>query len=306
MPTNNATLKTMVFISFLLLGSQTGFAASQSFDEAFAQRIALFNYDDKAYFGVKDISTEKHGDVTVRDLTFTAIPGRDPIKAYLVVPKGNGPFAGILWMHWLGENNANRSQYLDEAVALADKGIESLLIDAMWSAPEWYSNRVPEQDYENSVRQIIEIRRAMDLLTSQKNVDKSRIGFVGHDYGGMYGAIAAGVEPRAITYVFIAVAPSLYNWAFFSKQPISKVDYVHQNAVLEITDYLGQIKNASVLGQFSKTDPYISRTDGFVFISGVASPTKERRLYEAGHDMVGEEIMRDRDEWLIRELSIKK
>ena len=70
----------------------------------------------------------------------------------------------------------------------------------------------------------------MDLLESQPDVDKARIGFVGHDYGGMYGMIMAGVDRRARTYVYIAVAPSLNDWAFFARQPVSKADYLRQNA----------------------------------------------------------------------------
>jgi hypothetical protein len=122
----------------------------------------------------------------------------------------------------------------------------------------------------------------------------------------MYGAIAAGVDLRAKTYVFIAVAPSLYSWAFFAKQPISKVDYVRQNAVFEITEYTSRIKNASVLGQFSKTDPYICRTDSSVFMNAITVSVKERKMYDAGHDMTGDPILADRDAWLIKELNLSK
>ena len=115
-----------------------------------------------------------------------------------------------------------------------------------------------------------EIRRAMDLLAAFDNVDKTRIGFVGHDYSGMYGAITAGVEPRAKTYVFVAVTSSLYNWAFFSKQPKSKTEYVRRNAVFELTDFVSRIRG-SVFCQFANNDPFISRTDGNVFFNAVTS-----------------------------------
>ena len=52
--------------------------------------------------------------------------------------------------------------------------------------------------------------------------DKTRLGFVGHDYGGMYGMLTAGLDRRARTYVYVAVAPSLNHWAFFGRQPRSK------------------------------------------------------------------------------------
>ena len=45
--------------------------------------------------------------------------------------------AGVLWLHWLGEINGDRSEYLSEAVTLAGKGVVSVL-------PQGYFPWVPE------------------------------------------------------------------------------------------------------------------------------------------------------------------
>src|SRR5262249_21342082 len=164
--------------------------------EDFASRAALFRYEAQAPLDAKEVAVENRAGASVHDLTFAPRAGETG-KAYLVLPEGPGPFAGVLWVHWLGQpETPNRTQYLAEAVALAPRGFVSLLVDAMWSAPDWYGNRVPDQDYENSIRQVIALRRAMDLLCARPEVDKARIGFVGHDYGGMYGMLMAGLGPR--------------------------------------------------------------------------------------------------------------
>ena len=291
-------MKALVF--FLLLAFSLT-AHAQSANEN-AARSALFRYNDRSAVTVNEVSSERRGDVTVRDITFSPGPGRQ-IKAYLVVPPGSGPFAGILWVHWLGEEKSNRTQFLDEAVQLAPRGAVSLLIDAMWSAPEWFGKRVPEKDYENSIRQVIELRRALDLLLSQANVDKSRIGFVGHDFGAMYGMIMAGVDQRIDTYVFIAATQSLNDWAFLGPQPKSKAAYLKQNSNLELTDYLRQVRNASKLFQFGKSDFYVSPADAAVLFAAATQP-KERKMYEAGHKMESSEIVKDRDQWLIKQLKL--
>lgn len=267
-----------------------------------AARSALFRYNDRAPLSVKEVSSEQRGDVTVRDITFSPGPGRET-KAYLVVPRGNGPHAGILWVHWLGEEKSNRTQFLDEAVALAPKGAVSLLIDAMWSAPKWFGSRIPEKDYENSIRQVVELRRALDLLLSQSNVDKSRIGFVGHDYGAMYGMLMAGVDHRVNTFVFIAATQSLNDWAFLGPQPKSKAAYLKQNSNLELTDSLRQVKNASTLFQFGKADFYVSQADAAILFAAAREP-KQRKLYEASHEMESKEIEKDRNEWLVKQLKL--
>jgi dienelactone hydrolase len=291
-------MKALVF--FLLLAFSLT-AHAQSTNES-AARSALFRYNDRSAVTVNEVSSERRGDVTVRDISLSPGPGRQ-IKAYLVVPGGSGPFAGILWVHWLGEEKSNRTQFLDEAVQLAPKGAVSLLVNAMWSAPEWFGKRVPEKDYENSIRQVIELRRAIDLLLSQPNVDKTRIGFVGHDYGAMYGMLMSGVDQRINTFVFIAATQSLNDWAFLGPQPKSKAAYLKQNSNLELTDSLRQVKNASKLFQFGKSDFYVSQADAAVLFAAATQP-KERKIYDTGHKMASDVIVKDRDEWLTKQLKL--
>lgn len=290
-----------ILAALIILGATSVIAAGDDF----SSRIALFKYDNKADLHVKEIATEKRGDVTVRDITFVGITGKPDIKAYLVVPNGAGPFAGVLWAHWLGEEKSNREQFLDEAVALAPRGVVSLLVDAMWATPKWFESRNLEEDYEHSIEQVIELRRAMDLLLKQSHVDGARIGFVGHDYGGMYGMLMAGVDQRARTYVFIAVTQSLDAWASLDKQPASKAEYLRRNAVLELTDYLRQVKNATTLFQFGKNDFYVSGADAAILFAA-ANQTKDRKKYDTDHKMDLPQIVSDRDDWLVRELKLAK
>ena len=177
----------------------------------------------------------------------------------------------------------------------------SLLVDGMWSDPTWYEKRDPEQDFDVSIRQTIALRRAMDLLVARPEVDSKRIGYIGHDFGGMYGMLMAGLDKRAKTYVFVAVAPSLLEWAFFATQPRSKVDYIRRNAPLELSEFLHRVDNASTLFQFAKHDVYVSAASTGVLLNAANAP-KERKFYDADHAMDKPEIAQDRDAWLLKEL----
>ena len=299
----------MKFHIAILLGALAFTAAPVRADtpgsDSFTERAALFAYDTHADLAIQERGVEQRDGVAIHDLSFIAEPGtKQRINAYLVVPPGNGAHAGVLWVHWLGEpKTSNRTQYLDEAVALAAQGVESLLVDAMWSDPDWYAKRDPEQDFDASIRQTIALRRAMDLLASRPGIDAKRLGYVGHDFGGMYGMLAAGVDRRARTYVFMAVAPSLLEWAFFASQPKSKIDYIRKNAPLELSEFVHRIDNASVLFQFAKNDAYVSRASTGVLLNAANAP-KERKFYEADHAMNKPEIAQDRDAWLLKELNL--
>jgi len=277
-------------------------AAATAADEP--DPAALFRYDASADLRIEEVGTVTQGTAAVHDLSFTPLPGRAPVKAYLVVPEGKGPFAGVLWVHWLGEPaTTNRFQFLKEAVDLAPKGVVSLLVDAMWSAPEWYTKRVPEEDYDNSIRQVVALRRALDLLLARPEVDKSRVGFVGHDYGGMYGMLLAGVDHRPRTFVYVAVAPSFESWAFFARQPASKAEWLRQNAALELTDALHRVSGASSFFQFARNDAYVARAETGVPLAAAPAP-KERRFYDADHGMAVPQVAADRDAWLLKELGL--
>lgn len=53
--------------------------------------LSHFDYDKSAPIGMKTIGTEKCGYVSIYDITY-ASPKGGVVPAYLVVPKGNGPF----------------------------------------------------------------------------------------------------------------------------------------------------------------------------------------------------------------------
>ena len=111
-------MRTFVAI-LLLLCPLTAYSQSAS---EIAARKALFRYNAATPVTINEVSSEQRGDVTVRDITFSPGPGRQ-VKAYLITPKGSGPFAGILWVHWLGEEKSDRTQFLDEAVELAPRSL---------------------------------------------------------------------------------------------------------------------------------------------------------------------------------------
>jgi len=69
-----------------------------------ADYVRHFDYDQSASLELKTVGTETRGDVTVYDVTY-ASPKGGVVPAYLVVPKGKGKFAGVVWGHWYWGNS---------------------------------------------------------------------------------------------------------------------------------------------------------------------------------------------------------
>lgn len=172
-----------------------------------AESLRHFDYDKNAPLDLKIIGTQKRGDVTVYDITY-ASPKGGVVPAYLVVPSGNGPFAGVIWGHWYWRNSEmrNRKQFLDEAVAIAPSGVVSLLTDGPVARPGYVYPTTPldEQQVVEMIQQVVDMRRGVDLLLARKDVDARRLAFVGHSYNASIGAFLSGVDRRFKAYVLMA------------------------------------------------------------------------------------------------------
>ena len=124
-----------------------------------------FAYDPSRPFDLKEESAKELEGVTIRDVNYAAyVPKHGRIKAYLIQPSGKGPFAGLLFFHWLGDVKSDRTEFLDEAVALGKQGTASLLIQGYFPWSEAPTDG--QTDRQQIIDQTIEVRRALDLLLS--------------------------------------------------------------------------------------------------------------------------------------------
>src|SRR6266498_1894072 len=141
-----------------------------------------FDYDRSAPLGIKQISLQRRADATVHDITYDS-PKDGVVPAYLVVPKGRGPFAAVIWGHWYWGNSSmrNRREFLDEAIALAPAGVVSLLTDGPIARPGHLDIKEPldERNATEFLQQVIDMRRGLDLLLARRDIDPKRIAYVG-------------------------------------------------------------------------------------------------------------------------------
>src|SRR5438132_12536994 len=89
----------------------------------------------------------------------------------------------------------NRKEFLDEAVALAQTGLVSLLTDHPMSRPGYVPIKDPldERNPTEFLQQVIDMRRGVDLLTARRDVDSKRIAYVGHSCNAGVGAVVSGL-----------------------------------------------------------------------------------------------------------------
>ncbi|MBC7812934.1 MAG: hypothetical protein H7175_17390 [Burkholderiales bacterium] len=274
----------------------------------------MFDYDQNAPLEIEEVGTEMRGDVTVKDITYTSPVDGRPLSAYLVLPdaakaSADGTFPAVLYIHWYEQESptANRTQFLDEALMLAEEnGVVSLLPETMWSVSNWYNEgRTIDSDYQDAINQVIEFRRALDVLLAQPGVDPERVAFVGHDFGAMYGSLMGAVDQRPTAYVMIAGASNFNQWMLFGvdeTQP-GVDEYKAHMEELAPTRFIGQVAPAPVLFQFGTEDFFTPQEDYEAFFAAATEP-KQIMTYATEHAMLLDEIQADRLAFLREQLGL--
>lgn len=266
-----------------------------------------FTYEKGAELNFKEESATLKDGVLVRDVSYAAYTkDRGRIKAYVVRPMGKGPFAGVLFFHWLGEPNGDRNEFLNEAMELAKRGTLSLLIQGHF--PWLVQPASGQTDRQRVIDETIEVRRALDFLLLQDQVDRKRIGYVGHDYGAMYGSILSGIDKRVKAYVFIAGMGNFADWSLkYWKAPATSGAETYRKVMdaVDPINYVGRANPATLMFQFSNADKYISRETASAYYDAASLP-KEILWYDTDHAMNLEAVRRDRTEWLTRQLRLSR
>src|SRR5256714_172662 len=284
----------------------------------FEDLVREFDYDRNALLNIREESKVERDGAAIIELSYDS-PRGGRVPVTLVLPSGKGPFAGILFGHWMMPRSplANRKEFLEEALLLGGSGAVSLLTDAPMVRPGF----MPEkeglkgeiQNAEASRQQVIDFRRGVDLLLARGVVDPGRIAFVGHSYNAHTGGILSGVEKRIGSFVLMAGVFADQEYIFDSarteviqfRQRIGEKplrDFFQQYAFDDPVRFIGHSAPAAVFLQFGKDDEGIPEKMARGYFDRFAEP-KKIEFYKAGHAL-NREAREERIEWLVERLKL--
>jgi dienelactone hydrolase len=257
-------------------------------------------------YGDQDVGTERSRTaVVIRDVRLH-VPGQHRlVSAYVVKPAGrlpNDSAAGVLFLHWLGQINNDRTQYLGEAVRLARRGVVSVL-------PQGYFPWVPNPDGTRHdvtlvKKQVAAMQRALTKLARTRGVDTERIAVVGHDYGAMYGSLLADRDHRVSALVLEAPDSLWGNWFatyWLGLTGQAREDYYALFAGLDPIEHTSRL-GRHVLFQWAGEDVYVPSDVRDAFAQ--ASPRARVRLYEGADHLLTDAARADRTRFLAHQLDL--
>ena len=226
--------------------------------------------------------------------------------AEMLRPQGEASLAAILYVHWYESESitSHRTQFEEEAKELARLGAVCLSIETLWSDRDFFLKRTQKEDMQNSLEEVVNIRRALDLLVSQPNVDTKRLAYVGHDFGGMYGVLAGSLDQRPTHYVVMASTPRFPDWYLYlpKLEGEARETFIQQMTEIDPITHVPNLSPASVLFQFATDDFHVPKERAEEFFAAAKEP-REIKWYEAQHGL-NEAATEDRKAWLKQSLGL--
>jgi len=244
----------------------------------YEQMVHLFDYDAQLPIDVQETQVEDRGTAKVHHISF-ASPKGGRNQSLLVVPAGQGPFAGVVFLHW---GQGDMYEFLEEAVDMAGHGVVSIMI-----SEHGYSN------VDFYIRIVVDLRRAVDLLLSRSDVAAGRIGYVGHSLGATWGGVLAGIEKRVKAYVLMCGHGKIGSCANCNENVPENMWAYH---------YISHAAPAALLFQFARNDEWIANQAAEEYFQAASEP-KSILWYDAPHELNAQARL-DRFNWLKMQLGL--
>ena len=283
-------------------------------DSILKHNISLFDYDKNLPLDIQEMEETvlPVDGVVERDITY-ASPMGGLVPATLLLPKGKGPFPGLVVMHGYPSNRHKSMRSL--ALKYAQRGVAAILIDAPWARPDRSHRDDPltftKIDREEQIQLIIDLQRAVDILVQNPDIDNDQLAFVGRSYGAAMGGLFAGVEKRLKAYALIVGDGGLVNHFFGLEDIIDPSVWSTPDAIrwsesmwaIEPIHYIGNASPAALLFQNSRNDLAVPVTDAIRFQLAGSEP-KTIIWSNSGHGHT-DQMINDQMNWLRSYITIQ-
>jgi uncharacterized protein len=160
--------------------------------------------------------------------------GEETLRGSLFIPEGKGPFASVIFFHGSGGNG---EMHFELAKKVSEKGILGFAFNYRGCGKS--DGKFEEQTLEMGM---VDGRAAVEFLLSQKEADRSRLGFSGGSFGGFLASLfSAEYNPKSL----VLIAPAAYSPEVYITQRDSdddfKKDFEESVAYKKLAEFTGNL-----------------------------------------------------------------
>jgi eukaryotic-like serine/threonine-protein kinase len=267
-------------------------------DSLFRAYKSLYSYDKAPLQAVVE-SSEQTDDWKKEKITFAAAYGNERIIAYLFLPKkASPPFQTV--MYFPGANAIyNRSSANSPQLEVFDFVIKSgravmfPVYKGTFERGDDYREYMGYHHTTSSYRDHViawskDLGRSIDYLETRPDIDSSKLAYEGISWGGALGSVLPAVEDRIRALLLILPG-------FYLQKCLPEVDQLN---------FAPRVKVPALMlnGRFDFIFPVGSSQEPMFRLLGTPKEQKRRVVYESGHDIPRNEMIKETLDWLDRYL----
>ncbi len=295
----------MVLMSCARARAQTppDFTLPPPADSMEAMRRAYYAYDNKMPLKPDVQPLDDNAIRTRYKLAYDSVHDQR-VTAIVAIPKRfAAPYPAVLLVHGSG-GNKDTSYIAACSEMLTSQGYATLSIDTQYHGDRRRPDRSGEIHMPDSytmrdawVQTVVDLRRAVDYLTSRQDIAGGKIGYLGFSQGAMIGCVVGGVEPRIASFCLAVPGGGFVNIVkHIDEYPVLKAHWPIQvtpdvmrtvEEVANITDpiyYVGRILPRPLLIIVAKNDEIIPpEASQALILAAHANEADNVKRWASGH-----------------------
>jgi formylglycine-generating enzyme required for sulfatase activity/dienelactone hydrolase len=262
-------------------------------DQLFQAYRSLYSYDKKPLDATVEVyGKQSEDDWTAEKITYTAAYGNERAIAYLFLPKkAKPPFQTVVFFP--GSNalllrtfSLYTTAALD-AILRSGRAVLYPVYKSTYERGDGMETDVASQTSDwrdHVVMWVKDASRAIDYAETRPDLDHSKLAYYGYSWGAEMGAIVPAVEPR-IKVCILA---------------LGGLDFHRSLPEVDTINFISRVKQPVLMlnGHYDFFFPVESTQNPFYQLLGSRKDQKKHLLYETGHNIPRNELIKETLNWL--------
>jgi eukaryotic-like serine/threonine-protein kinase len=261
-------------------------------DVLFNAYRSLYSYDKTPLNASVEALAQNEEDWSAEKITYTAAYGNERAMAYLFLPKkATPPFQTVIFFP--GSNALvlrKFSLYTTAALDAVLKSGRAVLYPVYKSTYERGDGMESDVSNETSswrdhvIMWVKDASRAIDYAETRPELDHQKLAYYGYSWGAEMGAVVPAIEPRIKVCVLA----------------LGGLDFHRSLPEVDTINFISRVKQPVLMlnGRYDFFFPLESTQDPFYQLLGSKKDQKKRMLYETGHNIPRNELIKEILNWL--------
>jgi serine/threonine protein kinase/formylglycine-generating enzyme required for sulfatase activity/predicted esterase len=261
-------------------------------DELFQAYRRIYSYDKTPLSATTEPFGPAEEDWKVEKIAYAAAYGNERAITYLFLPKkAKPPFQTVLFFP--GSNALLLRKFTPyttsalDAVLRSGRAVLYPVYKGTYERGDGMESDVSNETNvwrDHVVMWVKDASRAIDYAETRPELDHSKLAYYGYSWGAVMGAIVPAVEPRIKVSVLA----------------LGGLDFHRSLPEVDTINYISRVKQPTLMlnGHYDFFFPVESTQEPFYRLLGSKKEQKKHMLYESGHNIPRNELIKETLNWL--------